>query len=247
LSTDRNKRFVLWFEETSKNDTSIVGGKAANLGEMISAGIPVPPGFTITAYAYRYFIQKAGIEEKIRQILEGVDYNDQVQLTEKAGEIRQLFESAETPRDLQDVAYNAYNDLSERLRTVDANVAVRSSATAEDLPGASFAGQQETYLNIRGQQNFLESVKNCWGSLFTPRATFYRHEKGFDHMQVALSVAVQKMVNAKCAGVIFTLHPTTGDRSKIVIEGNWGLGESVVSGSVTPDTFVIDKPDQLRT
>ncbi|MFB0568500.1 MAG: phosphoenolpyruvate synthase [Nitrososphaeria archaeon] len=241
MSTDRNKRFVLWFEETSKNDTSIVGGKAANLGEMISAGIPVPPGFTITATAYRYFIQKTGIEEKIRQVLEGVDYNDQVQLTEKAGEIRQLFKSAETPRDLQNVTYNAYNDLSERLRTVDANVAVRSSATAEDLPGASFAGQQETYLNVRGRQTFLESVKNCWGSLFTPRATFYRHEKGFDHMQVALSVAVQKMVNAKCAGVIFTLHPTTGDRSKIVIEGNWGLGESVVSGSVTPDTFVIDK------
>jgi len=241
LSTNKKKRFILWFEESSKGDTSLVGGKAANLGEMIGAGIPVPPGFTITAYAYRYFIQKTGIEEKIREILEAVDYNDQVQLTEKADEVRQLFERTETPGDLEDVISNAYNDLSERLRTVDANVAVRSSATAEDLPGASFAGQQETYLNIRGRQNFLESVKDCWGSLFTPRATFYRHEKGFDHMQVALSVAVQKMVNAKCAGVMFTIHPATGDRSKIVIEGNWGLGESVVSGSVTPDTFLVDK------
>jgi len=241
LSANKKKRFILWFEESSKGDTSLVGGKAANLGEMIGAGIPVPPGFTITAYAYRHFIQKTGIEEKIREILETVDYDDQVRLTEKADEVRQLFKRTEIPPDLEDVISNAYNDLSERLRTVDANVAVRSSATAEDLPGASFAGQQETYLNVRGRLNFLESVKNCWGSLFTPRATFYRHEKGFDHMQVALSVAVQKMVNAKCAGVIFTIHPATGDRSKIVIEGNWGLGESVVSGSVTPDSFVVDK------
>ena len=241
MSANKKKRFILWFEESSKGDTSLVGGKAANLGEMIGAGIPVPPGFTITAYAYRHFIQKTGIEEKIREILETVDYDDQVRLTEKADEVRQLFKRTEIPPDLEDVISNAYNDLSERLRTVDANVAVRSSATAEDLPGASFAGQQETYLNVRGRLNFLESVKNCWGSLFTPRATFYRHEKGFDHMQVALSVAVQKMVNAKCAGVIFTIHPATGDRSKIVIEGNWGLGESVVSGSVTPDSFVVDK------
>jgi len=234
---------VMWFEELKKEDVPIVGGKCANLGEMLRAGIPVPPGFAVTAYAYKRFIEETGIAEKIYDILDETikDPKDPKQYEEASKKIRALIESTPIPEYLKKEIVENYRKLCERTRSKEVFVAVRSSATAEDLPGASFAGQQETYLNVRGEDELLTSVRKCWSSLFTPRAIFYRTQKGFRHEKVLISVAVQKMVNSKAAGVMFTLHPVTGDTSKIVIESAWGLGEAIVSGAVTPDHFEVDK------
>ncbi len=237
----RENILTLELEAVTKEDVPIVGGKGANLGEMLRLGIPVPPGFTVTAYAYKYFIEKVGIVEQIRKILNEINYSNPGSVEEKTKEIRELILKQEIPKELEAEVIIAYRKLAEKIGMVDPPVAVRSSATAEDLSSASFAGQQETYLNVRGERQLLESIKKCWASLFTARATFYRHEKGFEHMNVYLSVVIQKMVNAKASGVMFTLHPVTGDRSKILIEANWGLGESVVSGEATPDVYVVDK------
>ncbi|PLJ77087.1 phosphoenolpyruvate synthase [Infirmifilum sp. SLHALR2] len=242
--SEKKTKIILWFEELSKEDVPIVGGKNANLGEMIKAGIPVPPGFAVTAYAYKRFIEETGIRDKIYEILRSrvpagaakpEDY------MEASKEIRKLIESVSMPKDIEEEIRRAYRELSRRVGKKVEFVAVRSSATAEDLPDASFAGQQETYLNVRGEDDVIDKVRKCWSSLFTPRAIFYRESKGFEHEKVLISVAVQKMVNSKSAGVMFTLHPVTGDRDKIVIEGHWGLGEAVVSGKVTPDEWVVDK------
>ncbi|MEM4890724.1 MAG: phosphoenolpyruvate synthase, partial [Nitrososphaerota archaeon] len=221
----------------------LVGGKCANLGEMINAGIPVPPGFAITAYAYKRFIEETGIAQKIYDILDETitDPRNPAQYEEASKKIRKLIESTPIPKEIRDAIVEAYRELSKKIGVKDVYVAVRSSATAEDLPGASFAGQQETYLNVRGEDDLLESVRKCWSSLFTPRAIFYRTEKGFRHEKVLISVAVQKMVNSRSAGVMFTIHPVTGDRNIIVIESVWGLGEAIVSGAVTPDHFEVDK------
>ena len=234
---------ILWFEELGKEDIPLVGGKNANLGEMTKAGIPVPPGFAITAYAYQKFLKETGIAEKIYQTIKETvtDPNDPKQYEEASKKVRQLIESTPMPKEIEEAIRNAYAELSKKTKMVDVFVAVRSSATAEDLPDASFAGQQETYLNVRGADELLEKTIKCWSSLFTPRAIFYRTQKGFRHEDVLISVGVQKMVNAKAAGVAFTINPVTGDRSQIVIEGNWGLGESVVSGAVTPDDYIVDK------
>ncbi|MCL7392553.1 MAG: phosphoenolpyruvate synthase [Thaumarchaeota archaeon] len=237
----KERAFILELESITKEDVPLVGGKGANLGEMLRLGIPVPPGFTVTAYAYKYFMEKAGITEQIREIVREIDFSNPESIEEKTKEIRELILKQEIPKELEVEIVAAYRRLAEKLGMVDPPVAVRSSATAEDLSLASFAGQQETYLNVRGEAQLLESVKKCWASLFTSRATFYRHEKGFDQMSVYLCVVVQKMVNAKASGVMFTLHPVTGDRSRILIEANWGLGESVVSGEATPDVYVVDK------
>ncbi len=243
MSQDREQKLVLWFEELRKEDVPLVGGKCANLGEMISAGIPVPPGFAITAYAYKKFIEETKIAEKIYDILDETikDPKDPKQYEEASKKIRALIEATAMPKSIEEEIVKAYRELNKKVGLKEVFVAVRSSATAEDLPGASFAGQQETYLNIRGEKELLESVRKCWSSLFTPRAIFYRTEKGFRHERVLISVAVQKMVNSRSAGVMFTLHPVTGDRSKIVIESVWGLGEAIVSGAVTPDHFEVDK------
>ncbi|MEM2955597.1 MAG: phosphoenolpyruvate synthase, partial [Nitrososphaerales archaeon] len=240
-------RLVVEFEKLGKEDVPLVGGKNANLGEMLKARIPVPPGFAITSYAYKRFLEETGLSEKIYDMIrESVkEKNDPKQYEEASKKIRAAIESEQIPKDIVKVIKEAYKKLCDNLGIVDAYVAVRSSATAEDLPDASFAGQQETYLNVKGFDDLVYSVRRCWSSLFTPRAIFYRDEKGFPHEKVLISVGVQKMVNAKAAGVMFTLHPVTGDRSKIVIESTWGLGESLVSGSVIPDRFVIDK-DTMR-
>ena len=234
---------VIWFENLRKTDIPSVGGKNANLGEMINVGIPVPPGFAITAYSYKKFIEKSGISEKIYEIIKETvkDLNDPKQYEEASKKIRELIEATPMPKDIGGAIRSAYEELCRKLGLSDVFVAVRSSATAEDLPDASFAGQQETFLNVRGVRHLLENTVKCWSSLFTPRAIFYRTEKGFAHEKVFISVGVQKMVNSKAAGVIFTINPVTGDPSQIVIEGNYGLGETVVSGAVTPDDFVVDK------
>jgi pyruvate,water dikinase len=243
LAKDKSQALILWFEELGKDDIPLVGGKCANLGEMINAGIPVPPGFAVTAYAYKRFIEETGIAQKIYDIIDETitDPGNPAQYEEASKKIRRIIESTPIPKDIRDAIVEAYRELSKRVGLKDVYVAVRSSATAEDLPGASFAGQQETYLNVRGEEEVLESVRKCWSSLFTPRAIFYRTEKGFRHEKVLISVAVQKMVNSRSAGVMFTLHPVTGDRNIIVIESVWGLGEAIVSGAVSPDHFEVDK------
>lgn len=236
-----DKNYVIWFEALRKTDIPIVGGKNANLGEMLAAGIPVPPGFAVTAPAFKEFLERTKIKDEIYKIINEANPEDPAQLEEASKKVRRIVETTPIPQDMKSSIVEAYRELSRRTGVKDVSVAVRSSATAEDLPDASFAGQQETYLNVRGEEELLDSIRKCWGSLFTPRAIFYRVQKGFKHESVLISVAVQKMVNAKAAGVMFTLHPATGETDKIVIEANWGLGESVVSGAVTPDNYVVDK------
>lgn len=237
------KDLVIWFESLRKTDIPSVGGKNANLGEMTSAGIPVPPGFAITAYSYKKFIEETGIAQKIYEIIKETvtNPNDPKQYEIASKKIRELIEATPMPKDIENAIRSAYADLCKKLGANDVFVAVRSSATAEDLADASFAGQQETFLNVKGADAVLKNTVKCWSSLFTPRAIFYRTEKGFAHEKVFISVGVQKMVNSRAAGVMFTINPVTGDGSQMVIEGNHGLGEAVVSGAVTPDDFVVDK------
>jgi pyruvate,water dikinase len=237
------KDLVIWFNKLRKTDVPIVGGKNASLGEMINAKMPVPPGFAVTAYAYEKFIVETRIAEMIYKIIKETvtDPNDPAQYATASEKIRELIEKTQMPKAIEAAVKSAYNKLNSTLGMKDAFVAVRSSATAEDLPDASFAGQQETYLNVRGVDDLLDKIMKCWSSLFTPRAIFYRNEKGFAHEKVFISVGVQKMVNSRAAGVMFTLNPVTGNTDELVIEGNYGLGETVVSGVVNPDDFVVDK------
>jgi len=188
------KDLVIWFDDLRKTDIPLVGGKNANLGEMVSAGLPVPPGFAITAYAYESFIKKTRIAEKIYKIIRETvtDINDPKQYDVASKRIRELIEKSSVPKEIERAVKSAYKELDKRLAQKDVFVAVRSSATAEDLADASFAGQQETYLNVRGTDDLLEKVVKCWSSLFTPRAIFYRNEKGFAHEKVFISVGVQK-------------------------------------------------------
>ena len=241
-SEDKSKAIILWFEQLRKEDVPIVGGKNANLGEMLSAGIPVPPGFAVTAYAYKKFLEETGLSEKIAQTLKETIVKGEPQEYEEASKkIQKLIIESPMPKYIEEKIREAYRELNRRLGLENVRVAVRSSATAEDLPDASFAGQQETYLNVIGEDEVVKKVKECWASLWTARAIYYRESKGFDHSKVLISVAVQKMVNSRSAGVMFTLHPVTGDENVIVIEGSWGLGETVVQGRVTPDEIVVDK------
>jgi pyruvate,water dikinase len=241
--TVKEKELVLWFEDVRNVDVSIVGGKNASLGEMINSGLPVPPGFAVTAFSYERYIQEEKIAEQIYKIIKETvtNPNDPKQYDVASKKIRELIEKTDMPKDMENAIRTAYKELNKRLELKDTFVAVRSSATAEDLPDASFAGQQETYLNVKGADDLIDKVRKCWSSLFTPRAIFYRNEKGFPHEKVFISVGVQKMVNSGCAGVMFTINPVTGNRDEIVIEGNYGLGETVVSGVVNPDDFVVDK------
>ena len=244
---DRKSKNILWFEEIRKTDIPLVGGKNASLGEMLNAKIPVPPGFAVTAYAYKQFITKTGIDQKIYKTITDTvkNPNDPKEYETASKKIRKLIESTKMPKDLEKEIQTAYKTLRTKTKTANLYVAVRSSATAEDLPDASFAGQQETFLNTNGENELLKNTVKCWSSLFTPRAIFYRTEKGFKHEDVLISVGVQKMVNSKSAGVMFTINPVTGQQDQIIIEGNWGLGEAVVSGAVTPDHYEVDKT--LRT
>lgn len=233
--------YVLWFEECDMDSVPLVGGKNASLGELLNADIPVPPGFAITTKAYSRFLEQGNIKEQIIDYLNGVTADD-VESGEKASKaIRNLIEQTEISVELQDFIGEFYRRLSKRCNTPAVPVAVRSSATAEDLPGASFAGQQDTFLWVRGIDTIMDHVKKCWSSLFTARAIYYRTKMGFPHDKVEISVGIQKMANAWTAGVMFTLNPATGDRATIAIDANWGFGESVVSGECTPDNFIINK------
>src|SRR5512136_1199777 len=229
---------VVWLEEVGKEDLATVGGKGASLGEMINIGVPVPGGFAVTAQAFRDFITRSGISKKLFESLE-VDVNDQAQLLKAEAEAKKLIMEAKVPKDIEKAIRSRYEELCKR-EGKEVFVAVRSSATAEDLPTASFAGQQETYLNMRGADQVFEAVRKCWASLYGARAIFYRVEQGFDHEKVNLSAIVQKMVDSEKSGVMFSSQPTTGE-PLVVIEAAWGLGEAVVSGSVSPDNYVVDR------
>ncbi len=234
-------RYTLWFHEVGKEHLALVGGKCASLGELLKAKIPVPPGYAVTTEAYEGFLQEAMVKERVFDALREVDPEDLRSVEAASQEVRCLLEGIPMPMEMEDQIAECYRRLSRLCNIPAAPVAVRSSATAEDLPGASFAGQQETYLWIRGVDDLLFHIRKCWSSLFTPRAISYRIRMGFPHEKVSVSVGVQKMVNSWTAGVMFTLDPTTGDPSCIVIDANWGFGESVVSGECTPDHFVVNK------
>ncbi|MFH1255782.1 MAG: phosphoenolpyruvate synthase [Candidatus Diapherotrites archaeon] len=240
-------QFVLWFKDVGKDDVGTAGGKASNLGEMTNAGFPVPPGFVVSAQAYFAFIERTGLKKKLVEIIDAIDVERTMELEEKAKQVRALILSAKMPEDISVEIQKAYMKLSStelpifKSSSELAYVAVRSSATAEDLPEASFAGQQDTYLNMLGRKELTDAVQRCWASLFTARAVYYRKKQGFPTDKVGIAVVVQKMVESESSGIMFTAEPATGDTSKIVIEAGLGLGEAIVSGSITPDTFVIEK------
>lgn len=246
---NRETAYVLWFDELKREDVALVGGKSSSLGELTSStSVPVPYGFATTAHGYREFMSKTGLESRIKETLDSLDdVENSALLRDVCAKIRAMICAEEMPADLVEAIRVSYEELGKKVGEKDPFVAVRSSATAEDLPDASFAGQQDTYLNVRGADTIIEKVKECYASTFTDRATYYRVKQGFDHMTVALSAAVQMMVFSKAAGVMFTVDLVTGDDNNILIEGSWGLGEYVVQGTVTPDNFHVNKHDMVIT
>ena len=277
----KNNKDIVWFQDVGKDDVGLVGGKGANLGEMTQAGVPVPPGFIVTAGAYFRFLDTSGLRPKIEKMLAGLDHRNNDALQKASQQIKQAIIDTPMPEELARQIRDAYRKLSmpatEKLRELSdlikkdiaeryippddgreilkklddirgflvavrpSPAAVRSSATAEDLPQASFAGQQATFLNVSGEEHVVAAVKACWASLFEARAIFYRVENGFEHMKVGIAVPVQNMVQSERSGVIFTVEPVSSDDTKIVIEAVCGLGEAIVSGEVTPDLYVVDK------
>lgn len=247
MANEKEKKFIYWFKDLGIQDVPLVGGKNASLGEMFAnltgKGVKVPDGFAISAYAYDYYTNQTGIRSKIEDLLGGLDATNISKLAETGGKIRTLMRSTPLPDDLETAIKEAYDEL---CKTYGANVdtAVRSSATAEDLPDASFAGQQDTYLNVKGHEHLLEASRNCFASLFTDRAIAYRQEQKFDHFSVALSIAVQMMVRSDLAsaGVMFSIDTESGFTDAVYITGGYGLGENVVQGSINPDEFYVHKP-----
>src|SRR3989344_2497794 len=230
---EREESFIKWFSELSNKDVPIAGGKGASLAEMYNLKIPVPPGFVVTAQGYDYFLEKSGIKEKIKEKLSDLDVNDTAKLNIASKKIREIIETSEIPKEMQLEIVEAYeilgvkrNEKGDALDVLESSgepfVAVRSSATTEDLADASFAGQQESFLNVRGKKDLLEKVKKCMSSLFTPRAVYYRTKKGFAHDKSLLAVVVQKMVDSEKSGVMFSKNPTK-DEDTIVIEAVFGL------------------------
>ena len=232
---------VCWFEECRKDAVPLVGGKCSSLGELINAGVRVPPGFALTTEGCRRFMAEAGIDREVASLLAGVDAQDVEALERISVQIRAVIEAQPFSVEIEDLVAECYRKLALRCCMPAVPVAVRSSATMEDLVGASFAGQQDTFLWIRGVDDLLHHMRRCISSLYTGRAIAYRVNKGFGADRVGISVGVQKMANSYTAGVMFTIHPANGDRSVIVIDSNFGFGESVVSGEVTPDHFVVNK------
>ncbi|MDD3620652.1 MAG: phosphoenolpyruvate synthase [Desulfobulbaceae bacterium] len=247
MGNPHEQELILWFDEIGIGDVPLVGGKNASLGEMhqklTSRGVEVPNGYAITAYAYQYLLKEAGIEQAIQDALDGLDTHDMRNLQERGEKVRGIIRNAEFPQDLRDAVIEAYRKM-EKEYGEGVDVAVRSSATAEDLPDASFAGQQETYLNIRGPEALIDACKRCFASLFTNRAISYRHDKGFGQFDVYLSIVVQKMARSDSAssGVMFSIDTESGFEDAVFITAAWGLGENVVQGAVNPDEYYVFKP-----
>ena len=241
----KEEQFLLWFEQLEKTDVPIVGGKSASLGEMTSkTDVPVPYGFATTAHAYRYFIEESGLNKKMGALLaELTDVENSALLRDVSAKLRAAIMAEKMPDDLQKAIADAYAELAKKVGEELPFVAVRSSATAEDLPDASFAGQQDTYLNVQGAETVIAKVKECYASCFTDRAVYYREKQGFDHLDVALSAVIQMMVFSKTSGVMFTVNVATGNDENILIEAAFGLGEYVVQGTVTPDSYTVSKAD----
>jgi len=229
-----NTKFIKFFNELSKNDVRVAGGKGASLGEMTQAGIPVPPGFVILSIAFDEFLRQTDLNVEIEAALSKVNYKDINSVDQASKLIRDLIHDAKIPKDLQKKILTTLDQLKIEF------VAVRSSATAEDSSVASWAGELESYLNTT-RRNLLGRVKDCWSSLFTQRAIVYRSEKGLRKSKVSVAVVVQKMIQAEKAGVCFTTHPVTKDKNQLIIEAGWGLGEAIVGGHITPDSYVVDK------
>jgi pyruvate,water dikinase len=234
--------YIVWFDDYDEaRDRCRVGGKNASLGTMIGAGLTVPPGFAVTTDAYDLLRTHDDLRAAIDAALAEVDFADPAGLRRVSATVRGLIDDVALPADVERAIRAGYADLSQRCGLDAVPVAVRSSATAEDLPDASFAGQQDTYLWVTGADAVVDHVRRCWSSVFTDRAIAYRHEMGYDHQVISMSVGVQKMVDPRCAGVAFTLNPRNGDRSQVAIDASWGFGESVAAGEVTPDSFLVDK------
>ena len=234
-------KYILWFEDCSKDALPLVGGKNANLGEMVNAGIRVSPGFALTSKAFEQYMDEARLWDLVRDTLSDLSPDDIKGVSQAGRAIRNAILTTPIPDEIQEEIAIAYVSLCDKCGAKDLPVAVRSSATAEDLEDSSFAGQQDTYLWIWGKDEVIKGAHHCWSSLFTDRAITYRMRVGFPQDGVLISVGIQKMVNSRSAGVMFTLDPVTGDRSKITIDANWGFGESIVQGMVSPDNFVISK------
>ncbi len=247
MDTNHAEELILWFDDIGIEDVPLVGGKNASLGEMYqhltSEGVAVPHGFAITAFAYKYLMKETGIEQEITDALEGLDTHNLRNLQERGEKVRTIIRNAEFPQKLKDAIIESYKKMEEEYGK-DVDVAVRSSATAEDLPDASFAGQQDTYLNVRGYDEILRYCSKCFASLFTDRAISYRHDKGFSQFDVYLSIVIQKMVRSDSAssGVLFTIDTESGFKDAVFITGSWGLGENVVQGAVSPDEYYVFKP-----
>ncbi|MBU2590147.1 MAG: phosphoenolpyruvate synthase [Nanoarchaeota archaeon] len=244
---------IAWFREISNQDVGTVGGKGASLGEMFNAGLPVPPGFIVTAQAYEKFITKSEIDKEMYVVLKDLDIENNTALQEAAKKVQKIILKTPMLEDIKKEIVEAYNimtidhasklgkDVLEDKGAKAPFVAVRSSATAEDLPTASFAGQQATYLNVRGSTELVEAVQKCWASLFTARAIYYRIKNNFEHSKVFIAVVVQKMVDSEKSGVMFSVNPVTNNTEEVMIEAGYGLGETVVSGSISPDQYIVDK------
>jgi len=224
---------ILWLKKLTKKEIYLAGGKGANLGELYKL-MPIPKGFCVTTDAFEEFIDESGLKEEIYSMLQGIDLTNKFDLDTFSAEIREMIISEKMPEDMEKEIIHAYKKL-------DKFVAVRSSATAEDLPEASFAGQHDTYLNVNGKDEIIKAVKNCWASLFSSRAISYREAKGFNHEDIKIAVIIQNMIDSDKAGVMFTANPVNQHKTEIVIEGSYGLGESVVAGKVTPDTYILMK------
>ena len=253
MAEKENKNgFVSWFSELDKNSGDIAGGKGANLAEIYNLKIPVPPGFVVTTKAFNFFIEKSGLKNKIHDLLSEIDYSNTAQLEEITKRVRDTILKEEIPKELGEEIFESYGNLDVdeiNLESEDAldvikkssnevYVAVRSSATAEDLADASFAGQQDSFLNVKGKEDLLLHIKKCFASLFTARATYYRNKKGFEHDKVSLAVVVQKMVNSEKSGVMFSKDPSYKN-DNVIIEAVFGLGEGIVSGKITPDKYIV--------
>lgn len=226
----------VWFGEITRVDVLLAGGKGANLGDMAQAGLPIPPGFVICAPAYRRMMESFDLDRQINELMSGLERDSFTRLQAVEHQARQLVENAPITGELRELILESYRALGDEVP-----VAVRSSATAEDTAGASFAGQQETFLNVVGEEQLLKAVCRCWSSLYTPQAMFYRIQNGFDNCRISMGVVVQKLINSEKSGVIFTVDPVLRNHFQMVIEAVWGLGEGIVSGTITPDHYLVDR------